>query len=481
MSVFFNELKKNKSIKDSDFELIKKAYDFAEQAHEGQKRASGEPYFIHCLETALILNSLKLDAQTIIAGFLHDVIDDCGVLPAKIEKEFSKDIRFFVESVSKLGNIKFRGLDGKVENLRRMLLATAKDIRVIIIKLADRLHNMRTLKYLPETKHKRIAKETLEIYAPIASRLGMGKIKGELEDLAFPYLYSDEYKWLIERIPLRYEERHNYLNKVKPIIESEFLKEGIKYFEIDYRAKHYYSLYKKLEKVNMNFDEIYDLTALRIVVNDVSDCYRVLGILHKLWKPLPGRIKDYIALPKPNGYQSIHTTVVCLDGQIAEFQIRTKKMHEEVEWGITAHWAYSEMGKPETGVKFDSGKFSWVKQLSQWQVGISQSKEFLESLRIDFFKNQIFVFTPKGEVIDLPEGSTPIDFAYKIHSDIGDKCMAVKVNNKMVKLNSKLKHGDRVEIIIQKNKKPSRDWLEFVKTSQAKSRIKHALKVTPHI
>lgn len=477
MDNFLSELKKNKNIKETDFDLIKKAYGFAESAHSGQKRLSGEPYFIHCFETALILNNLKLDAQTIAAGLLHDVIDDCEILPVKIEKEFGKEIRFFVESVSKLGNIKYRGLDGKVENLRRMLLATAKDIRVIIIKLADRLHNMRTLKYLPEVKQKRIAKETLEIYAPIASRLGMGQIKGELEDLVFPYLYPKEYKWLIGMVPLRYEERHNYLNKVKIIVENEIKKEKINDFEINFRVKHYYSLYKKLEKFNMNFDEIYDLTALRIIVSDVSDCYRVLGILHKFWKPLPGKIKDFIALPKPNGYQSIHTTVVCLDGQIVEFQIRTKKMHEEAEWGITAHWAYSEFDKPEAGVKLDKGKFSWVKQLSQWQVGISQSKEFLESLKIDFFKNQIFVFTPKGEVIDLPEGSTPVDFAYKIHSDIGDKCVAVKINNKMAKLNSKLKHGDRVEIMTQKNKKPSSSWLEFVKTSQARSRIKHALEI----
>lgn len=475
MDNFFTEFKKNKSLKENDFDLIKKAYDFAEEAHSGQKRASGEPYFIHCLETALILNSLKLDAKTIAAGILHDVVDDCGILPVKIEKEFGKEIRFFVESVSKLGNIKYRGFEGKVENLRRMLLATAKDIRVIIIKLADRLHNMRTLEFLSEVKQKRISKETLEIYAPIASRLGIGKIKGELEDLAFPYLYPEEYKWLISMMPSRYEERLNYLKKVKPVIEREFKKERINYFEIDYRAKHYYSLYKKLEKFNMNFDEIYDLTALRIIVNDVSDCYRILGILHKFWKPLPGKIKDFIALPKPNGYQSIHTTVFCLDGQIVEFQIRTKKMHEEAEWGIAAHWAYSELDKPEKGVKLDSGKFSWVKQLGQWQVGISQSKEFLDSLRIDFFKNQIFVFTPKGEVIDLPEGSTPVDFAYKIHSDIGDKCAAAKVNNKIAKLNSKLKHGDRVEIMTQKNKKPSPSWLEFVKTSQARSRIKHAL------
>ncbi len=475
MPNLLKEIKQNKLISEADFKLIEKAYEFACMSHDGQKRYSGEPYFNHLIETARILNNFKLDAQTISAGLLHDVIDECGIKGSDLEKLFGKKIRFFVESISNLGTIHYRGLEGKVENLRKMFLSMAKDIRVIMIKMASRLHNMRTFKFLPEERKKAVALETLKIYAPLASRLGIGSLKGEFEDLVFPYLYPKEYNWLIQRIPFQYEERLKYLVKVKSIFENQLKKEKINFIEINTRAKHHYSLYQKLLKNNMDFNEIYDLVALRVIVEDIPHCYKVLGVVHNLWKPLLGRIKDYIALPKPNGYQSIHTTVFCLAGKIVEIQIKTEKMHQEAEYGIAAHWAYSELNKPESGVRFDVHRFSWVKQLSQWLTNISKNPDFLESLRINFFEDRIFVFTPRGDVIDLPKDSTPIDFAYRIHSDIGDHAVGVKINNKMVKLSDKLKNGDVVAILTTKNKKPSADWLNFVKTYQARGRIKHVL------
>lgn len=458
-------------------QLIRRAYEFAEKAHQGQKRESGENYIIHPFAAALTLAKLNLDTTTIIAALLHDVLEDTKITPKELEKEFGKEINFLIQGVSKISKIKYKGTGLRVENLRKMTLAMAEDIRVILIKLADRLHNMETLKFLPETKRKRIALETLEIYAPLASRLGMGELKGHLEDLAFPYVYPQEYQWLLKQTQEKYQEREKYLKKIQPILEKALREEKVEDFQIQMRAKHYYSLFKKLQKYDMDFGKIYDLAALRIVVPTVEKCYLILGIIHKLWRPLPGRIKDYIALPKPNGYQSLHTTVFCVDGKITEFQIRTPKMHEEAETGIVAHWAYSEIGKPMNGVKVNE-KFAWVKQLKEWQNEVHGSDEFLDSLKIDFFKDRIFVLTPKGDVIDLPEGATPVDFAYQIHSDVGDRCAGAKVNNKMVSLDHVLNSGDVVEIINQKNKKPSPSWLDFAKTNEAKNRIRRYLNIT---
>jgi len=366
-------------------------------------------------------------------------------------------------------------MERHVENLRKMFLAMAEDIRVVLIKLADRWHNMQTLEFLPPYKQQRIALETLEIYAPIANRLEMGELKGILEDLAFKYVYPKEYEWLVDQSKEKYEGLKSYLEKIKPIIIKELEKENITFVSVDSRTKHLYSLYKKLQRFDMNFNKIYDMAAIRIVVKNIVECYKVLGVIHKLYRPLPEKIKDYIATPKPNGYQSIHTTVFCPEGKIIEIQIRTEKMHEEAEKGIAAHWAYSEQGKPKIGGLSNLKKFSWVKQLQEWQRGVAGSSEFLESLKIDFFKDRIFAFTPKGDVIDLPEGATPIDFAYAVHTDIGNHCMGAKINEKMVTLDKPLANWDVVEILTAKNKKPSAGWLDFVKTSQAKSKIRVAL------
>mgnify|MGYP001562413685 CR=1 FL=1 len=473
-------IKSSKRFTEEGIAFIQKAGEFAESAHAGEKRMSGEPYSTHCFHTAETLALWNLDERTIAAGLLHDTYEDTGVTLPALGKQFGKDIAFLVEGVSKLGKIKYGGGEKNTENMRKMFLAMAEDVRVVLIKLADRLHNIRTLEYLKPEKQKRIALETIEIYAPIALRLGMGELKGELEDLSFPYVYPKEYESLLKTLSSKYSDVKKYLEKVKPTIEQELEKEGIKQVEINARAKHYYSLYRKLQKNDMNFDAIYDIIALRIIVGTVEECYAVLGMIHKLWRPLPGRIKDYIALPKPNGYQSLHTTVFCLDGHITEFQIRTRKMHEEAENGIAAHWAYAEHGKPRDGVAVDPKKFSWIATIREWQKDVlGEGDDFLESLKIDYFKDRIFVLTPKGDVVNLPEGSTPIDFAYDIHSDIGNHCFGAKVNGKMLHLDGKLKSGDVVEILTQKNKKPSPSWLEFARTSYAKAKIRQALGVVP--
>lgn len=472
---FFKEGDKN--FNEADKQVIEKAFDFAKKAHEGQKRASGEPYFIHAYSTSLTIMKWGLDADTIAAGLLHDVAEDTPVGIDKIKKEFSENIGFLVDGVTKLGKIKYRGKENQVENLRKMFLAMAEDIRVVLIKLADRIHNMQTLQYLPPSKQLRIARETLEIYAPLGYRLGMGELKGILEDMCFPYIYPEEYKKLMSQIGNKFAETTHYLEKVKPILLEELAHENIIPISIHSRTKHVYSLWKKLKtkEIGDNINRVYDLAAMRIVLNSVEECYHALGIIHKMWKPLPGKIKDYIAVPKPNGYQSIHTTVFATDGKIIEIQIRTAKMHEEAENGIAAHWAYSEQGKPESGGMANLKKFSWVKQLKDWQSNVSGSDEFMKSLKIDTFKHRIFVFTPKGDVIDLPEGATPIDFAYAVHTDIGNHCMGTKVNEKMVALDKPLANWDVVEIITTKSKKPSEGWLSFAKTSQAKSKIRVAL------
>lgn len=496
--------------------LVEKAFKFAEEAHRGQKRLSGQDYIFHPLKVAQTLKKMGLDSKTVAAGLLHDVPDDTLKTLEDIEKEFGKEIAFLVEGVSKLGKLRYpkeeleiksieirkeRPIDLRAENLRKMFFAMAEDLRVILIKLADRLDNMETLNFLPSTKQQRIALETLEIFAPLADRLGIGEIKAQLEDLAFPYLYPKEYEWLIKNVKEKYEEREKHLKKIKSLLTKLLKKEGIQPLSIHSRPKHYWSLYQKLLKHEMNFERIHDLIALRIIVEDVKNCYAVLGIIHKFWKPLPGRIKDYIAFPKPNGYQALHTTCFSFGGQIIEIQIKTKKMHEEAEYGVAAHWAMKEgvdlkrekkrfawvrqlrnwrrkilKSKKRINLEAQKKKFAWVQELKDWQAKVSDSEDFLKGLKIDFFKNRIFVFTPKGDIIDLPDGASPVDFAYAVHTEIGHHCAGAKINSKIAPLSQQLKNGDIVEIIVDKKRGPSRDWLEFVKTNLARSRIKSWLK-----
>jgi GTP pyrophosphokinase len=473
----------NPKIKDliKENEFIKKAFELAEKTHKGQKRESGEPYLSHVLATAEFIAEWGLDQTSIAAALLHDIVEDAGYSIEKIKSDFGEEVAFIVDGITKLGKIKYRGVERQVENLRKMILALSQDLRVIIVKLADRLHNMQTLKAIPLQKQKRIALETMEIYAPLAYRLGMQKISGELEDLTFPYIYPREYRWLIENIKEKYEERERYAEKVKPILKEIIQKAGIEVIGIDSRAKRYSSLYKKFLRYDTDIEKIYDLVALRIIVKTIEDCYAALGIIHSVWPPLPNRIKDYIALPKPNGYRSLHTTVFCIDNKITEIQIRTQEMHNEAETGIAAHWVYEKMKETkdssEKNASFGNKKeLEWVQQLRNWQKEFSDPDKFIESLKIDFFKDRIFAITPKGEVIDLPVGATPIDFAYQIHAEIGNSCVGAKVNGRIVALDYQLHSGDVVEIITQKNKKPSDSWLKFIKTSHAKNRVKAALR-----
>ena len=474
----------------ADFDLIQRAYDFAEKAHKEQKRKSGEPYIIHPLAAAMTLARMRLNSKTIAAGLLHDVADDTKTSLEQIQKEFGEEITFLVDGVSRLGKIKYQGIEGQAAKLRKMFLAMAKYIRVVLVKLSDRLHNLRTLEHLPEEKRKRIAMEALEIYAPLAHRLGIGRMKGRIEDAAFPFAYPEEYKWLIENVKDKYQKREDYLNRVQIILRGYLRQAGINIVDMHFRAKHYYSLYKKLKRYEMDLNKIYDLVALRIITNSVEDCYTTLGLIHKLWRPLPGRIKDYIAAPKPNGYKSIHTTVFGPEGKIIEIQIRTQKMNEEAEFGIVAHWHYTEetglksfikrhlwRGSRHAPTKIPESELSWVKQLQDWQKEVKNPQEFIEQLKIDFFKDRIFVFTPKGDVVDLPEGATAIDFAYAIHTDVGHRTAGAKISGKIIPLSQQLQNSQIVEIITQKEPKPNRDWLKITKTSQAKSKIKKWFKI----
>src|SRR3989344_226671 len=404
--------------KDQALAIIKPAFEFASQIHENEKRASGEPYITHPIAVSLNVAHLKLDAHTIAASLLHDVVENQGIKIEALKKQFGEEIAFLVEALTKAEKVEYRGAERAVESLRKMFLATAEDIRVVIIKLMDRLHNMETMSFLPEEKKKKIALETMELYAPLADRLGMWEIKARLEDLAFPFVHPDEHKWLMGQIQHRREEGETYLAQLKPIVESALQKEGVNPIKIIYRAKHFFSVWKKLLRKDMDFNQIMDLFAMRVIVNNVDDCYKALGVLHQILKPVPGHIKDFIALPKPNGYRSLDTYVFGPEGKIVSFQIRTADMEEEAEHGIAAHWFYEAGGKKEKIEKLDSKKFSWVRQLQDWQKEHRERghAEALTALKIDFFKNRIFVLTPKGDVIDLPEGSTPIDFAYHIHS-----------------------------------------------------------------
>lgn len=461
-------------ISKKDADLIARAYEFAWKAHEGQKRMSGEPYFVHVLETVKTLIWLGMDAHTIAAGFLHDVLEDTPTTEEELAQAFGDDILFLVKGVTKLGTLKYRGEERHVESLRKFFIAMAQDLRVVIIKFADRLHNLRTLEHVRADKRQRIALESLEVYAPLANRLGMGKFKGEIEDAAFPYAFPKEYEEIETILKEKQELYTTYLSEVSEQLKKELKKNKIPYVDIDYRIKHKYSLYRKLLKYDRDIDKIYDIVALRVVVDTVEDCYRVLGIVHALWNPLPGRIKDYIAIPKPNGYRSIHTTIFTGLGGIAEIQIRTREMHREAEYGIAAHYAYKEAGEPKKRDKH-KGAFKWVEELREYNTLDERPENFIRHLKTDFFNDRIFIFTPKGDVIDLPEDSTPIDFAYTIHSDIGEHAMSAKVNGKMAPLFSKLKNGDIVEIAAKKDAHPSSKWLAVVKTTVAKKHIKSYL------
>jgi GTP pyrophosphokinase len=457
-------------------DLIIKACNFAEEAHKDQKRESGEPYVIHPIEVACILAEMGMDTSTIVAGLLHDVIEDTEYTHGDLTREFNEEIADLVEGVTKLGKIKYKTKEEQqADNVRKMLLAMTKDIRVILIKLADRLHNLRTLKFMTERQQKEKAKETFDIYAPLAHRLGMSKIKWELEDLAFRYINPEEYYGLVEKIAEKRVEREEYITKITSELKDNLNESEIK-SDIEGRPKHLYSIYRKMLNKNKAIDQIFDLTAIRILVDSVKDCYAALGIAHTMYKPIPGRFKDYIAMPKPNRYQSLHSTVIGPQGKTFEIQIRTFEMHKTAEYGIAAHWKYKENNtETSTENNFDNfdNNLSWVRDMLEWQRETSDAEEFMEAFKIDLFSDEVFVFTPKGEVIDLPSEATPIDFAYRIHTDVGNRCMGAKINGKMEPLNYHLKTGDIVEVITSSaTRGPNINWLNMTKSNQAKSKIR---------
>lgn len=459
----------------ADISLIEKAYRVARESHEGQVRKSGEPYIIHPLCVAIILADLELDKETIVAGLLHDVVEDTVMTEEEIAKEFNPDVALLVDGVTKLAQLSYDAdkVEKQAENLRKMFLAMANDIRVILIKLADRLHNMRTLKYMTPEKQKEKARETMDIYAPIAQRLGISKIKIELEDLSLKYLEPEAYYDLVEKIALKKSARDDYIQKLVEEVRSHITNAGIE-TEIDGRAKHFFSIYKKMVNQDKTLDQIYDLFAIRIIVKDVKDCYAALGVIHEMYKPIPGRFKDYIAMPKPNMYQSLHTTLIGPDGQPFEIQIRTYEMHRTAEYGIAAHWKYKEASNGGNVENQEEEKLSWLRQILEWQKDMSDNREFMSLLKsdLDLFSDTVFCFTPSGDVKNLPTGSTPIDFAYAIHSAVGNKMIGAKVNGKLVTIDYVIQNGDRIEIITSQNSHgPSRDWLNIVKSTQAKNKI----------
>ncbi|NLD16929.1 MAG: bifunctional (p)ppGpp synthetase/guanosine-3',5'-bis(diphosphate) 3'-pyrophosphohydrolase [Tissierellia bacterium] len=457
-----------------DEKTITDAFDLAFEMHKGQKRNSGEDYIIHPFHVALILAELHMDTATIIAGLLHDVVEDTDFSLEDIEKRFGTDVAHIVDGVTKLAKISYKTKEEKqAQNIRKMVLAMANDIRVIIVKLADRLHNMRTLEYMTEAKKKEKAGEVVEIYAPLANRLGISKLKWELEDLALRYLDYDGYYDLVERVSKRRTEREKLINSIVEILYKNLEDVGIK-AEISGRPKNLYSIYKKMNVQGRAFDEIYDLSAVRILVDDLKDCYGALGVVHNLWKPIPGRFKDYIAMPKSNMYQSLHTTVIDEHGEIFEVQIRTFEMHEIAEFGIAAHWKYKEAGA--SAINKDDN-MTWLRQMIEWQQEQSDPQEFMEGLKVDFFTDEVFVFTPNGDVMSLAEGSTPIDFAYLVHTQVGHNCVGAKVNGRIVPLDYKLRNGNIVEIITDKNSGPSLDWINIVKSSKAKNKIRQYFKI----
>lgn len=469
----------NENYGEADRQLLIKAYRYAEKMHENQKRASGEPYFTHPCAVAEILVDLGLDTPTVAAAFLHDVIEDTDATPEDIKREFGTEIYTLVDGVTKLERIKFHSHEEEdAENFRKIFVSMAKDVRVIIIKLADRLHNMRSLNYLSNERQQRIAKETLGIYTPLADRLGISQVKCELEDLCLKYLEPEAYEYLVTNINQKREERQKFVDTVVAQLKKMLDENEIK-GDVVGRPKHFYSIYKKMKNKGLSLDQIYDLTAVRVIVDKIETCYEVLGIIHKQWRPVPGRIKDYIATPKRNMYQSLHTTVVTDFGQFFEIQIRTAEMHKMAEYGIAAHWKYKE--QREGGETTFDQRLSWIRDVMDWQGSLETSKEFVDSLKNDLYASELLVFTPQGKVISLPLEATPVDFAYAIHSEVGNKCVGAKVNGKIVPLNGTLKTGDVVEILTSPNSKgPSWDWLKFVKSGSAKAKIKqffkHAMK-----
>lgn len=473
-------------VKNHPESLVARAYLFAEQAHAGQKRKTGEPYFNHVLVTAEALKNWGLDETAVAAGLLHDTIEDTPTTEEQLRREFGEEVAFLVQGVTKLGHIKYRGAEAQVENLRKLILALSEDLRVVFIKLADRLHNMRTLAALPREKQKRIALETDEIYAPLAYRLGMHNLSSELQNLAFPFLHLEEYRKLQRLIsPEFIAEKKHYLERIKTELTELLGKHSITPVEIKFRIKGYGSLHKKMQKHEMNLERVYDLLAMRIIVSNVAECYAALGVIHSAWSPLPGRIKDYIAMPKPNGYRSLHTNIIGPDSHIIEFQVRTAEMESDNELGVAAHFLYKSRGGSEGLMtkresKSVAEELRIVQQLHDWQARIvnpeESAEDLLEAMKIDLFRDRIFVNTPRGDVFDLPAGATPVDFAYHIHSDVGDTATGAKVNGKMVALDHELYSGDLVEILTQKGKKPSEDWLKFAKTAGAREHIRSVLR-----
>ncbi len=455
----------------ADVDFLTKAYEFSQKAHEGQLRESGDPYFRHPFEVSLILADLELDVETIAAGLLHDVLEDTPVNRDEMEREFGTHVMLLVEGVTKLEQLPFRNrMERQAENLRKMMFAMAKDIRVILIKLADRLHNMRTLRHMPPDKQVKVAQETLDIFAPLAHRLGIWKIKWEMEDLAFRYIAPKDYYSLVNSIAKKRQQREGDLQRVMDIVREKVEDLNIE-SDIQGRPKHLYSIYQKMQRQHKSLDEIYDLMAVSVIVQSVKDCYAVLGVIHTLWKPIPGRFKDYIAMPKLNMYQSLHTTVIGPKGEPYEIQIRTWEMHRIAEKGVAAHWLYKEGRRSDY-----EGKVEWLREAVEWLQEAKDPQEFMETLKIDLFEDEVFVFTPKGDVKSLPNGATPVDFAFDVHTDVGLRCVGAKVNGRIVPLDHSLTNGDFVEILTSKNASPSRDWLNFVKTSKARNKIRGWLK-----
>ena len=456
-----------------DPEIIRKAWEFCLEHHKGQLRASGEPYVLHPLEVALVLSEMKLDSTAIAAGLLHDAVEDTPVTTADITAKFGEQVAHIVEGVTKIDKIEFANReDRQAENVRKMLLAMVSDVRVVLIKLADRLHNMRTLEHLPQEKRQSIARETLDIYAPLAHRLGMGKVRGELEDLAFRYVDPFQYEQVHEAVEERRTEGEQFLSGVEALLIERLRENNIK-ARVEWRIKRLYSINQKLQKSQVSVDQVYDLLALRVITASVQDCYAVFGLIHSIWRPVPGRIKDFIAMPRPNLYQSLHTTVMGEAGHQFEVQIRTEDMHRIAEEGIAAHWKYKTSGSPISAR--DEQRLAWVRQLVEWQREMTDPNEFLSTLKIDLYPEEVYTFTPKGKVVVLPKDASPLDFAYSIHTEVGHSCVGAKVNGRIVPLRSKLRNGDIVEVVTQNGHTPSRDWLSFVKSSRARNKIKHWL------
>lgn len=457
----------------ADTGLICRAFELAYQLHQGQYRKSGEPYICHPVAVAGLLRDLGGSGAMIAAGFLHDVVEDTDVTVEEVEQRFGSEVRQLVEGVTKLSKFNFSSkTESQAENFRRMFLAMAQDIRVIVVKLADRLHNMRTLEHLPDEKRRRIAQETRDIFAPLANRLGIGRLKWELEDLAFKYLEPEAYRQMQELVAEKRADREARLAKVTEILSVGLEQSGIHCIDINGRPKHLYGIFQKMQRQQKEFHEIYDLAAIRIIVQSNDECYRALAVVHDAFRPIPGRFKDYIGLPKPNRYQSLHTAVVSLSGRPLEVQIRTLEMHQIAEYGIAAHWKYKETGSSNSQITPGDEKFTWLRQLLEWQNDLKDAQEYLESVKDNLFEDDVYVFTPKGDVVPLNPGSTPVDFAYRIHTEVGNHCAGGRVNGRMVTLDTRLKNGDIVEIITQKNSHPSLDWLNFVRTSAAKNRIR---------